>query len=118
MDTKNYGPEYIRDLFKETPTTRKLLQQALEALELSYPRFGIATQKHVEVIAAIRAHLAKPEPAWLTDIVGYGQFIDGKLVACSQSEMRIAIGSKNVECRPLYSVTESAPTLRIPSLLG
>jgi hypothetical protein len=66
MDTKNYGPEYIRDLLEETP-----------------------------------------EPAWMTDIVGYGQFIDGKLVACSQSEMHVAIGSKNVECRPLYSVKES-----------
>jgi hypothetical protein len=42
--------------------------------------------------------------SWMSDIVGYGQFVDGKLVACSQTEMYIAIGNKNVECRPLYSV--------------
>ena len=88
-------------------TTRELLQQALEALELAHPRFGIATQKHAQVVAAIRSHLEKPEPAWLTDIVGYGQFVDGKLITCSQSEMHISIGSKNVECRPLYSVVDS-----------
>ena len=77
MDTKNYGPEYIRSLIEEAPTTRELLQQALSALELAHPRFGIATQKHVEVIAAIRAHLEKPEPepvAWMTEDKGNGQY--------------------------------------------
>ena len=99
MDTKNYGPEYIRDLIEETPTTRELLQQALKALN----HFG--SRDHA-LLEALRAHLAKPEPVWLTDIVGYGQFVDGKLTTCSQSEMHIAIGGENVECRPLYSVVE------------
>ena len=102
MDTKTYGPEFIRDLIEETPTTRELLQQALEALydtrEIDEPASGLMNR--------IRSHLAKPEPAWLTDIVGYGQFVDGKLVTCSQTEINVAIGSKNIECRPLYSVKE------------
>jgi hypothetical protein len=77
MDAKKYGPEYIRSLAEETPTTRELLQQALEALELAHPRFGIAAQKHVEVIYAIRVHLTKPEPepvAWMTEDRGNGQY--------------------------------------------
>lgn len=27
-----------------------------------------------------------------------------KLVSCSQTEIHISIGSKNIECRPLYSL--------------
>ena len=84
-------------------TTRELLQMALDALEDD----GVFSVDLMEDAAKqIRAHLAKPEPAWLTDIVGYGQFVDGKLVACSQTEINVAIGSKNIECRPLYSVKE------------
>ena len=87
-------------------TTRELLQMALKALE-DCDKSDRAWFSDVVLLNKIRAHLAKPEPAWMTDIVGYGQFVGGKLVACSQSEMHIAIGGENVECRPLYSVKES-----------
>ena len=66
MDTKNYGPEYIRDLIEEAPTTRELLQMALDALDELRTLSG-ETAKEYYVAHQIRAHLAKPEPvpvAW------------------------------------------------------
>ena len=60
----------------------------------------------VNEIDALRQQVAKLEPAWLTDIVGYGYFVDGKLTHCSPTKMQIQIGSKIIECRPLYSVKE------------
>ena len=71
MDTKNYGPEFIRSLAEEMPTTRELLQQALEAMETSWV-LGLRTKESIDnfeaTITTIRAHLAKPEPepaAWM-----------------------------------------------------
>jgi len=90
-------------------TTRELLQMAFTALERGIEfvpvGYGIERQQW-EAIEAIHSHLAQSEPACLTDIVGYGQFVDGKLVACSQTEINVAIGGKSIECRPLYSVKE------------
>jgi hypothetical protein len=67
MDTKNYGPEFIRSLAEETPTTRELLQQALEALlsiKSDISEFGIhTTSVEDQIVEAIRSHLEKPEPA-------------------------------------------------------
>ena len=54
----------------------------------------------------LRQQVAKLEPALLTDIVGYGYFVDGKLTHCSPTKMQIQIGNKIIECRPLYSVKE------------
>ena len=41
---------------------RKAAEMALEALELSYPRFGLATEKYKQAIKALRQALAEPEP--------------------------------------------------------
>ena len=64
MDTKNYGPDVLRGLIEEAPTTRELLQQALDALydtrEIDEPASGLMNR--------IRYHLEKPEPepvAWM-----------------------------------------------------
>ena len=74
--TKTYGPEYIRDLFEETPTTRELLQQALSALE-DCDKSDRAWFSDVVLLNKIRAHLEKPEPepvAWMTEDKGNGQY--------------------------------------------
>ena len=58
------------------------MKQALEALELAHPRFGIATEKHKQAITALRAaieqihtsadsntHQCKQEPvAWAVEL--------------------------------------------------
>jgi len=55
----------------------EVLKQALEALDLSHPRFGIGTAKHISATAALRqviAELERQEPvAWRT-FDGEGQY--------------------------------------------
>jgi hypothetical protein len=40
---------------------RQALELALEALDLSHPRFGIGTAKHISATAALRQAIAKTE---------------------------------------------------------
>jgi len=42
--------------------TKEALKLALEALELSHPRFGIGTAIHIKAVAVIKEALAQPEP--------------------------------------------------------
>ena len=42
--------------------TKEALNLALEALELSHPRFGIGTAIHIKAVAVIKETLAQPEP--------------------------------------------------------
>ena len=69
MDTKNYGPDVLRGLIEETPTTRDLLQQLMYELDDFY-RFGYSRDQCLDMISDIRDHLKKPEPvpvAWVHD---------------------------------------------------
>jgi len=43
-------------------TKDEALKMALEALELSHPRFGIGTAIHIKAVAVIKEALAQPEP--------------------------------------------------------
>ena len=50
-------------------TDKEAMKLALDALELAHPRFGIATEKYKQAIAALKERLAPPEQepvGWFT----------------------------------------------------
>ena len=54
-------------------TKDKALRFALEALELSHPRFGIGTAIHIKAVAVIKEALAQPEQEPVQTIPSFTQ---------------------------------------------
>ena len=57
----------------------EVMKQALEALDLSFPRFGIGTAKHISATAALRQAIAeaeKQEPVAWAQFSEIGNLID------------------------------------------
>ena len=77
MDTKNYGPEYIRDLIEEAPTTRELLQLALK-VQMDMQEGHVDLNELLDSIDAISAHLERPEPE-PTVLIRYDEYGDPEL---------------------------------------
>jgi len=58
-------------------TDKEAMKLALEALELTHPRFGIATEKYKQAITALKERLADP----MREVQRLGQEIEQEPVA-------------------------------------
>ena len=85
-------------------TEREALKLALEALDLSHPRFGIGTAIYIKAIAAIKEALTQPEQepvAWMFQHEETGRMM---FVEAQQLEWGFEKGNPRLKkIRPVYT---------------